>query len=310
MRRRDLPAPPGNRRGNHPRRALGAPARARRRSRVAGLLVDTGPRFGRPHARHGRAVFQAAAQPPPPGLRTDGTADGARRNRHRAQTVRGSAAPQRSAVPQPVRECHRRRVSLHREGPLRSSEPGAGAHARARHRRRPADSHGHGHAVHGLERARPPHLDPAPRRCRPRGGMPAAATRRHAGHGIDQCTRDSRRRIRDHGLRRHDHRHHRAQAGGTAAVRGKGKGAGHAAVDRRRGHHDGRRRVRRVPEPGGRGTHGLGFAGGPGPPHRRSVPCHFGDHAPAGRQPDHSLPARGPHGRNDRAVTAREPSRA
>ena len=65
VRRRDLPAPPGNRRGNHARRALGAPARARRRSRAAGLLVDAGPRFGRPHARHGRAVLQAAAQPPP-----------------------------------------------------------------------------------------------------------------------------------------------------------------------------------------------------------------------------------------------------
>ena len=77
--------------------------------------------------------FRQPRSPLRPRLRIDGTAGGARGNRHRAQTVRGSAAPQRSAVPQPVRECHRRRVPLDREGPLRGCEPGAGAHARVRH---------------------------------------------------------------------------------------------------------------------------------------------------------------------------------
>ncbi len=275
LRRRDLPAPPGDRRGNHARRALGTPARAGRRGWTARLLVHAGARIGRPHARHGRAVFQAAAQPAAPRLRTHEPADGARRHRHRAQAVRGSPAPQRSAVPQPVRERHRRRVPLHREGPLRGGEPRAGAHARLRRGRRPAGGRRHVHRVHEPERTRSRAHRPAPRRRRPRGGMPAAATRRHADHRADQRPRHPRRDGRDHRLRRHDHGHHRAQARGTAAVRGKGKGAGHAAVDRRRGHHDRRRRPRRVPEPGRRGTHRLGFAGGARPPDRRRVPGHL-----------------------------------
>ena len=80
--------------------------------RPARLLVDAGARLRRPHARHRRAVLPPAAQPAAARLRADEPADRARRHRDRAQALRGRPAPQRGAVPRPVRERHRRRVPL------------------------------------------------------------------------------------------------------------------------------------------------------------------------------------------------------
>ena len=47
-----VPAAPGHRRRDHPRRALGAAARARAHGRPARLLVHADPRLRRPRARH------------------------------------------------------------------------------------------------------------------------------------------------------------------------------------------------------------------------------------------------------------------
>ena len=173
-----------DRRRDRARRALGAPARAGAGRRPARLLVDADPRLRRPHARHGRALFPPAAQPAEARLRADGAPHRARRHRDRAQAVRGGPAPQRGALPRPVRERDRGRLPRPTPtGRLESANPALVEHARLRA------------ASRNCSRCRPPsqlyvdpadreprRRDPAPRRHGAQRGIPAAPPRRPRHH--------------------------------------------------------------------------------------------------------------------------------
>ena len=140
--------------------------------------------------------------------------------------------------------------------------------------------------------------------------VPASPARRRHHHGGRERAAGPRRAGTGHRPRGHDRGHLGAQAGRGPAVRGEGKGPGHARVDRRRGHHRRRGGTRRVSESGRRAADRLGVDRGRGPAGQRGHPPGRRVEPAAVREPDRPLPARGTHGGDGRAVAADQPRAA
>ena len=212
----------------------------RARRRPARLLVDADPRVRRPHPRHAGVVFPHAAQPAASRFRADGAPDAARRHRHRTQARGGRAARQRGALSRPVRQRHRRRLQRDGRRPVRVGQSGARADARLRARARSCSPLPHGDVLSSTphERARDH------RELERDGGVRNAeyqlrardGTHHHGGR--ERAARPRRAAASSSATKARSPTSRERKRAEVAAVRGEGEGAGHAAVDRRRRHHD------------------------------------------------------------------------
>ena len=202
--------------------------------RLASLLVHADSRLRRPHPRHRGAVFQDAAQSTASRLRADVAHDRAGRDRDRTAHVRkkhcARARPNTAACSRTSSKAFTARRATGVSGRQSCALRKSSASTRSTNcccRRLET-------IYPTLERARD-HRGARARRRGPQCRKPIAARRRHARHGRGEraCRHATSRaplpvtkaRLTDVTVRK------RAE---SAAVRRKGKSAGHAAIDRRR----------------------------------------------------------------------------